>query len=84
MATYKNITGEIIRVDDIGIGFISPTTQVGAHDKYIFFSKEVLETGFDWSQLFRVGEFLFSLGKAQKIDFQLRIFFTCELSEELN
>ena len=36
---------------ETGAGVISPITQVGAHDKYILFSKDVLETGLDWSQL---------------------------------
>jgi hypothetical protein len=51
MGVYKNIIGTITRVDENGLGFISPTTPVGAHNKDIFFSKDTLEDATVWSQV---------------------------------
>lgn len=51
MGIYKNISGTITKVDETGIGLISPSTSVGAHNKDVFFNKEALGECVVWSQI---------------------------------
>ncbi|MFK5282198.1 cold-shock protein, partial [Lacticaseibacillus paracasei] len=50
MNYYYNITGVVKLLKEEGYGFILPDTQVGAHDKDIFFHAAALvDQDIEWS-----------------------------------
>lgn len=56
MNYYYNITGVVKLLKEEGYGFILPDTQVGAHDKDIFFHAAALvDQDIEWSTI-RVGQ----------------------------
>lgn len=56
MNYYYNITGMVKLLKEEGYGFILPDTQVGAHDKDIFFHAAALvDQDIEWHEL-KVGQ----------------------------
>lgn len=56
MNYYYNITGVVKLLKEEGYGFILPDTQIGAHDKDIFFHAAALvDESIEWSTI-RVGQ----------------------------
>jgi hypothetical protein len=51
MASYKGVTGTIIYLNEMGCGFIKPTSLIGAHSANIFFTKESLSNEVNWTDL---------------------------------
>jgi hypothetical protein len=51
MANYKDITGTIVYLNEMGCGFIKPTSPIGAHSSRVFFTKESLSSEVGWADL---------------------------------